>query len=113
MRLLLDPHTYLWFVGRNCAALPGRTVKIIGDAAHTKFVSFASRWEISVTAGLGKLTLPFGLDELCDDQLSIMAFYLSPSGSITFAESLTSHTTMATHSTVSWSPTVQSRTSPS
>lgn len=73
MRLLLDTHAFLWFVSGN-SALPGRTVKIVGDAKHTTFVSFASLWEISIKAGLGKLTLPFGLDELCADQLALNGF---------------------------------------
>ncbi len=73
MRLLLDTHAYLWFVGGN-STLPSRTAKILAEAEHTRFVSFASLWEISIKAGLGKLELPFGLDELCDDQLAINGF---------------------------------------
>ncbi len=79
MRLLLDTHAYLWFVGGN-SALPSRTVKIIADLENERFVSFASLWEISIKAGLGKLTLPFGLDELCEDQLTINGFLPLPIG---------------------------------
>ena len=73
MRLLLDTHAYLWFVGGN-STLPVRTATLIADAEHTRLVSLASLWEISIKAGLGKLKLPFGLDELCDDQIVINGF---------------------------------------
>ena len=73
MRLLLDTHAYLWFVSGN-SVLPARIAKLITEPEHTRLVSLASLWEISIKAGLGKLKLPFGLDELCDGQITKNGF---------------------------------------
>lgn len=53
MRILLDTHLLLWALGAP-AKLPARARKAI--AGGDVFVSAASIWEISIKAGLGKLS---------------------------------------------------------
>jgi PIN domain nuclease of toxin-antitoxin system len=53
MRILLDTHLLLWALGAP-SRLPARARKAIADGEV--FVSAASIWEISIKAGLGKLS---------------------------------------------------------
>lgn len=53
MRVLLDTHLLLWALGEP-AKLPGSARRLLTEAEV--YVSAASIWEISIKAGLGKLT---------------------------------------------------------
>jgi PIN domain nuclease of toxin-antitoxin system len=56
MRLLLDTHTFLWFVSDDPhLSIAARTV--IEDAANERLLSAASHWEMAIKISLGKLTL--------------------------------------------------------
>src|SRR5215813_12199086 len=57
MRLLLDSHTFLWWV-KNDAALSRGARAAIADPDNECFLSHASIWEMGIKASLGKLTLP-------------------------------------------------------
>jgi PIN domain nuclease of toxin-antitoxin system len=52
--LLLDTHTFLWWLAGN-QKLPRRARAAIGDANEVVFVSAASAWEIATKYRLGKL----------------------------------------------------------
>ena len=54
MRLLLDTHAYLWWLGGD-AALPQRVRTLIGDLESLVLVSAASAWEIATKHRIGKL----------------------------------------------------------
>ena len=54
MRLLLDTHALIWFVGGN-TALSGTARQAIEDPENEIFVSAASAWEIATKNRLGKL----------------------------------------------------------
>jgi PIN domain nuclease of toxin-antitoxin system len=54
MRLLLDTHAYLWWLGGD-ASLPRRIRALIGDLQSLVLVSAASAWEIATKHRLGKL----------------------------------------------------------
>ncbi|MBL8809061.1 MAG: type II toxin-antitoxin system VapC family toxin [Planctomycetaceae bacterium] len=56
MNLLLDTHTFLWFVADD-AQLPGRAKELIENPDNRKLVSIATCWEISIKVGLKKLDL--------------------------------------------------------
>lgn len=56
MRLLLDTHTFLWYVGGR-TALSKTCYGLIENTENTVFVSTASLWEIAIKVGLGKLEL--------------------------------------------------------
>ena len=56
MKVLLDTHTFLWFVLDDPQlSLPAKT--LVEDPANDVFVSPASFWEVAIKVRLGKLDL--------------------------------------------------------
>jgi PIN domain nuclease of toxin-antitoxin system len=65
MKLLLDTHTFLWFVlGDSRCSTNARS--LIEDEANEKWLSPASHWEIAIKIGLGKYSLPIPFDEFIE-----------------------------------------------
>lgn len=56
MRLLLDAHTFLWFVWDD-AHLSLHARALIVDATNQKFLSPATYWEMAIQVSIGKLEL--------------------------------------------------------
>ncbi len=56
MRLLLDTHVVLWWLGADERLGPAGRTRI--DAATERVLSVATVWEISIKRGLGKLQAP-------------------------------------------------------
>ncbi len=56
MRLLLDAHAFLWFVGGD-PRLSASARASIEDPGNTRLLSIASLWEIAIKVTTGKLTL--------------------------------------------------------
>lgn len=54
MRLLLDTHALLWWIGDD-ARLPASVDLLVEDEAAEVYVSAASAWEIAIKARSGKL----------------------------------------------------------
>lgn len=54
MRLLLDTHTFLWWLDGDRRLSP-KARKYIADERHVILLSAASAWEIATKARLGKL----------------------------------------------------------
>lgn len=69
MRVLIDTHTFLWWLDGD-RRLSARARRRIGDAATDVFVSAASAWEIAIKAAAGKLP---GALEVADDVAGCMA----------------------------------------
>ena len=65
MRLLIDTHILLWWLGDD-PALPPWAASAIADPEHDVIVSAASVWEISIKQATGRLDAP-------DDLLSAIA----------------------------------------
>lgn len=59
MRLLLDTHTFIWWM-TNAAALPPSTRKTIADEENAIFLSAASAWEMTIKYKIGKLPVVAG-----------------------------------------------------
>ena len=59
--LLLDTHTVLWYA-EDSPKLSAHVHRAIGNVNTTKYVSFASAWEVAIKLHNGKLTLDGGLD---------------------------------------------------
>src|SRR5947207_1030722 len=61
MRLLLDTHSFLWFISGS-TQLTARARALIEDITNQRFVSAASLWEIAIKVNIGKLAFaePFG-----------------------------------------------------
>lgn len=57
MKLLLDTHAFLWFVGGH-RRLTRRARRAMEETGTTLYVSAASVWEMAIKASLGRLTLP-------------------------------------------------------
>ncbi|HST04461.1 MAG TPA: type II toxin-antitoxin system VapC family toxin [Chloroflexia bacterium] len=70
MKLLLDTHSFLWFVqgdpnlGVNASAQ-------IGDESNEIYLSMASVWEIAIKISVGKLKIDQELDSFLYDQLNL------------------------------------------
>ena len=77
MKLLLDTHALLWFIG-NDPQLSAPARQNIENPAHEKFVSAASLWEIAVKLSLEKLKLPRPFGEVFPQQLEMNGFELLP-----------------------------------
>lgn len=69
MRLLLDTHSFLWFIGGD-TSLSARARSLIEDDRNEVFLSVASLWEIAIKVSLGKLRLEQSFDLLIPQQLS-------------------------------------------
>ncbi|MBK6723037.1 MAG: type II toxin-antitoxin system VapC family toxin [Acidobacteria bacterium] len=77
MRLLLDTHTLLWFIGGE-AELSQAARTLIEDPENKKFVSIVSIWEIAIKVSIGKISLATAFDSLFPHQLDINGFELLP-----------------------------------
>jgi PIN domain nuclease of toxin-antitoxin system len=77
MRVLLDTHTFLWWID-NDAQLSARAREVIGDGANALLFSAVSGWEIAIKAHLGKLMLPANLEQFITEQLLHNAFMPLP-----------------------------------
>ena len=56
MKILLDTHTFLWFIAGD-AQLSSKSRELIEDVGNQRFLSIASLWEIAIKTNLGKLNV--------------------------------------------------------
>ena len=56
MRLLLDTHTFLWFV-QGSPSLSPETLRVLMDGRNERLLSLASVWEMAIKIKSGKLTV--------------------------------------------------------
>lgn len=56
MKILLDTHTFLWFISGD-AKLTGVARLTIEDLDNERFLSIASLWEIAIKTNLGRLNV--------------------------------------------------------
>ena len=68
MKLILDTHTFLWFVNDN-PKLSDRLKDLIEDTSNVSYLSVASLWEMSIKFNLGKLTLDPNFEEFVDREV--------------------------------------------
>ena len=83
MNLLLDTHTFLWFLGGD-SELSKQARILIENPEHVKYISIASFWEIAIKNSLGKLTLDVPFVELKIEAIK-NSFQILP---ITFEDTL-------------------------
>lgn len=57
MKLLLDTHTFLWFISGD-AQLDKDSRQLIEDVHNQRYLSVVSVWEITIKVSLGKLQAP-------------------------------------------------------
>ncbi len=75
MKLLLDTHTFLWFVNDN-PKLSDHLKDLIEDTNNVSYLSVASLWEMSIKYNLGKLTLDPSYEEFVDREVTTSAIQL-------------------------------------
>ena len=56
MRLLLDTHTFLWWID-DAPRVSQRVRTVIADDSNTLYVSAVTGWEIAIKVAVGRLTL--------------------------------------------------------
>lgn len=75
MTVLLDTHTFLWWI-TDGPRLSRRAKKAIADSSC--LLSVASCWEMAIKAGLGHLDVPAPLDRFLQQQIEINGFHVLP-----------------------------------
>ncbi len=63
MRLLLDTHTFLWFIGGDAALSPYARQRM-EDRTNDRLLSIASLWEMAIKVSLSRLTVPLPFTNL-------------------------------------------------
>ena len=77
MRLLLDTHTFLWFI-LDDPQLSAKAGSLIEDPANEVEVSPASYWEIAIKIKLGKYALPQPYQQFMETQIAANEFRILP-----------------------------------
>ena len=91
MKLLLDTHTFLWFI-EGSDKLSGEARRLIEDSSNTRLLSVGSLWEMSIKVSIGKLDVPLPFTRLAREhvegnaieQLSVEAQYLDVQRTLPF-----------------------------
>jgi len=73
VKLLLDTHAFLWWVGSS-QELSRKARTAIASARNECFVSVASGWEIAIKVSLGKLRIEGALDRFVPEQIAVNGF---------------------------------------
>ena len=68
MKLMLNTHTFLWFIEGN-VNLSSTARNLIEDLGNQRFLSVASLWEMSIKISIGKLELAITFVELVERQV--------------------------------------------
>jgi PIN domain nuclease of toxin-antitoxin system len=70
MRLLLDTHTFIWYVTDN-PRLSAHVKLLIEDENNEKLVSIASIWEMAIKHSIGRLNFSLPFIEFVEQQLTV------------------------------------------
>ncbi len=73
MKVLLDTHALLWWVGQPERLSPAARAVLL-DPENAVFVSVASCWEMAIKQSLGKLTLSKPIQRLVADEVAANGF---------------------------------------
>lgn len=68
MQVLLDTHTFLWWITHD-SQLSEKAHDTIHNGSNTLFLSAVSGWEIAIKAQIGKLRLPDHLESFITTHL--------------------------------------------
>ena len=75
MTVLMDTHSFLWFVDGN-EKLSITAKETIEDSANNKFLSIASLWELAIKLSIGKLGITQPFEKFIPQQLQTNGFQL-------------------------------------
>jgi PIN domain nuclease of toxin-antitoxin system len=70
MRLLLDTHSFLWFINGS-PQISASARALIEDASNQPFLSVASLWEMAIKMSLGRLSFGQPFETLIPQQLGL------------------------------------------
>ena len=76
MKIILDTHTFLWFVN-DSPELSNSAAELI-ESDVDLWISIASLWEISIKVNLNKLDLPDEFDRFIPHQIAINGIEILP-----------------------------------
>lgn len=77
MKLLLDTHSFLWFVN-NSPDLSANARNHIEDITNEVYLSIVSAWEIAIKTSIGKLQIPVPVHLFIPAQMATNDFRLLP-----------------------------------
>jgi PIN domain nuclease of toxin-antitoxin system len=77
MELLLDTHTFIWFIEGN-SKLSNKAKALIESIDNQRFLSVASLWEMMIKKSLGKLELGMDMQTLIDEHIYQNAIEILP-----------------------------------
>jgi PIN domain nuclease of toxin-antitoxin system len=77
MRVLLDTHTFLWFITEDPKLSPPAE-RALRDGTNDLLLSVASVWEIAIKVGLHRLPIPEPLETFVPHQLQLNRVELLP-----------------------------------
>lgn len=77
MKVLLDTHTFLWWINDD-PRVSKEARQIIENGKNTLYLSAASGWEIAIKSRLGKLTIPSEIKTFFIEQLTVNAILPLP-----------------------------------
>jgi PIN domain nuclease of toxin-antitoxin system len=77
VKLLIDTHTFLWFVGDD-PKLSVTARRVISDPNNDVYLSIASAWELAIKTSLGKITLAQPFPVFLPQQLRANSIRLLP-----------------------------------
>ena len=77
MRLLLDTHAFLWWIGDD-PRLPAKARRLISRGRNEVFLSAASAWELAIKTALGRLRLAENLEEFVTRHIAVNGFHVLP-----------------------------------
>jgi PIN domain nuclease of toxin-antitoxin system len=70
MKLLLDTHSFLWFV-QGDPRLSATARRLAEDPVNDRFLSVASVWEMGIKMSVGKLRLESAIETFIPQQLQV------------------------------------------
>ena len=76
MKVLLDTHSFIYWIENNLAALSSTAFTIILDQRNTILLSLTSIWEMQIKIQIGKLKLVNDLSVVVEEQQRVNGFQL-------------------------------------
>ena len=70
MKLLLDTHTFIWFITDSPKLTP-MSKQLIEDENNQRLISMASIWEMAIKHSIGKLRFQPSFDEFIEEQIFV------------------------------------------
>ena len=77
MRLLLDTHTFLWFIASS-PDLSRNAKELLENGDNELLLSYASIWEMAIKVSLSKLNVPEPFETFISEQISVNDIRILP-----------------------------------